>query len=102
MSWNIDPTTIELGLGLHYLQAAVRKMTEHPQEGYGEEESKAAITTAKRAIVYIIDEGVFGTTGKVEVYAGGHSNPGNVPEPGWSTDSVHIYVQKLPLPEEEA
>ena len=102
MSWSIDPTTIELGLGLPYLQAALRETPERPQEGYGEDESKAAINTAKRAIVNVIDEGVFDTTGKVEVYASGHSNPGGVPEPGWSTDSMHIYVYKLPLPEEEA
>lgn len=96
MSWNIESTTIKLGAELPMLREAVLAMPSNPQNGYGEEDSKAAINTAKRAIVNVIDEGVFGTTGKVEVYAGGHSNPGNVPEPGWSTDYMNIFVQKLP------
>ena len=102
MSWSIDPTTIELGAYLPPLYEAVFAMPSNPQNGYGEGESRKAINTAKDAIVNIIAAGAFGTTGKVEVYAGGHSNPGNVPQPGWSTDSMHIFVQKLPLPEEEA
>ena len=95
MSWTIEPTTIDLGLEKSQLEVAVKAMPIHPQEGYAEDESRKAITTAVLCIYGAICEGAFGTSGKVEVYAGGHSNPGNVPEPGWSPDSMNISFRKL-------
>jgi len=85
MSWNL--------LGNTDSDSRVESLTAHPQEGYGEEESKAAIEATVQAIRGLVDSGAFGK-GKFQVIVNGHSNPDNEPEQGYSRDYVQIYLQK--------
>ena len=71
----------------------VEALTASPQQGYGEEESKAAIEVAVQALRNIVDSGVLGE-GEFSVISSGHSNPGGEPDPGYSTDYISISLYK--------
>lgn len=68
-------------------------LQEYPQGGYGEEESKRAISAATKIAQDLIKTGVVGD-GPYNVNLGGHANPNHSAEGFWAPDTITISVSR--------
>lgn len=89
MSWSASASSVTASEALD----AVRKNFQ-PQQGYAEEESKAAFELAMRAAGQLLSA-VANDDDLVSVLLSGHANPGHEPEGSWARDTVAVTVSKL-------